>query len=86
MKQAKKYLHYMQFGYTRQEKQPMNMYDLSHEEVGEPFAGSTHYFFLLHGYGTKLWLAINSCILEKKNPVKMHGMEFNRLRIEGEDV
>ncbi|VDP32024.1 unnamed protein product [Heligmosomoides polygyrus] len=32
MKQAKKYLHYMQFGYTRQEKQPMNMYDLSHEE------------------------------------------------------
>ncbi|WKY17172.1 hypothetical protein Q1695_001638 [Nippostrongylus brasiliensis] len=35
MRQAKKYLHYMQFGYSRQEKQPVSMYDLSNEEKKE---------------------------------------------------
>ncbi|KJH40769.1 hypothetical protein DICVIV_13267, partial [Dictyocaulus viviparus] len=32
VRQAKKYLHYMQFGHSKHEKLPINMYDLSQEE------------------------------------------------------
>ncbi|EYB92990.1 hypothetical protein Y032_0187g1108 [Ancylostoma ceylanicum] len=33
MRQAKKYLHYMQFGHAKPERRPMYMYDLSQDEV-----------------------------------------------------
>ncbi|RCN37894.1 hypothetical protein ANCCAN_16197 [Ancylostoma caninum] len=35
MRQAKKYLHYMQFGHAKPERRPMSMYDLSQDEQKE---------------------------------------------------